>query len=114
VKVAAGKTVEGGLLGRGAGGSNEESAGVGDAGLTADRRGAAETYSCGSSFAENRRPDAGGSAASGSGRTGAGGGTGVLDGASSGSVGLAGLAARRRSRPVLVSGDGSSGGNARP
>jgi hypothetical protein len=104
----------GGVDGRGADGRMDSPAEVGDAGLTAERRGAEETNSSGSALAENRRPADAGSAASGSGSTGAGGGTGVLPCTSSGSTGLAGLTASRRSRPVLVSGDGSSGMNARP
>jgi hypothetical protein len=104
----------GGVDGRGADGRMDSPAEAGDAGLTAERRGAEETNSPGSALAENRRPADAGSAASGSGSTGAGGGTGVLPCTSSGSTGLAGLTASRRSRPVLVSGDGSSGMNARP
>ena len=50
---------------------------VGEGGRAAERRGAAHAYSNGSVEAENRRPDAGGSAASGSGSTGIGGGTAV-------------------------------------
>jgi hypothetical protein len=84
----------------------------GEVGLTAERRGAADANSLGSALAENLRPADAGSADSGFGRTGAGGGTGVLAGTSSGSTGLTGLAGLGASRRGVPSPESLSSGHA--